>query len=159
MSYHPSQVTRTYPRNNAPNGPSPQTRGRTQRFTRHALSGVGPGNPLRRFNRQALGLYEDLGADCARTAVSVDGKSMECIDANDMVISSTPIQPSSTASGGGPSIASQIISGLFGPSTPAIPPGGFPPGYIPPPPSIMSSPMFLPLLIGGGVLVYMIAKK
>ena len=37
--------------------------------------------------------YHPVGADCARTAPSVDGKFMECIDAEGNVLTQTPITP------------------------------------------------------------------
>jgi hypothetical protein len=36
---------------------------------------------------------------------------------------------------------------------------GLPPGYVPPQPSFTQSPLFLPLLIGGGIVAVMLLKK
>jgi hypothetical protein len=59
--------------------------------------------------------YSDLGSDCARTAMNIEGTAIECIDANGNVISSTP----TNSSGGGgfwSTIASfgQSLVGAYG---------------------------------------------
>jgi hypothetical protein len=47
------------------------------------------------------------------------------------------------------------LTGFF--SSP--PPGGFPPGYVPPQTSITDSPLFIPGLIGVGIVGYLMLKK
>jgi hypothetical protein len=47
------------------------------------------------------------------------------------------------------------LTGFFN----AQPTVAYPPGYIPPQTSFTQSPMFLPVVIGGGVIAYMLLKK
>ena len=69
---------------------------------------------------------------CARTAPSADGLSMECIDANNNVVSSTPITPTQAAAAAS-AAAGTTIFGL--------------------------TPTSLALGVGGGLLLIMMLNK